>query len=136
MGCPLSRTAVDLLLAVTLLVVAPMRAICYDSCVSDADSVPVAESAVAACHEGSDASMPSHGESSDDGCRHRDEAPAEMLRAAPKLDDQSSGAPHVTHDATEARNDVAAPVAYGSVTPLVTLHAASSPLHAPPPLRL
>lgn len=135
MGCPLSRTAVDLLLAVTLLVAAPMRTICYDSCVSDADSVPVDDPAVAACHEGSDASVPSHGEPSDDGCRHGDEAPAEMLRAAPKLDDQSGGAPHVAHYATEAMNDVA-PAVYGSVTPVVTLHAASPPLHAPPPLRL
>ena len=130
----MSRIVNHALLAVILLAASPLRAICADSCVADADVVQPSGHEGPVCHEPDDTAPPTDPESSDDGCRHGDDSPARGLQAAPKPVDVSPGAQAVVHVARDGMYDVAPMTSRTGAAGL--RHVAPAPMCFLTPLRI
>ena len=131
----MNRTVIHLLLAIVLLAASPLRALCSESCVSDPDAVQTIGHDEPACHESHASSSPSDSDTSEDGCRHGDESPAQSLRAAHKPVDLSADSRALLHVAPAGVHDGIAmtPRVVASTLPF---HAVPAPRRFPTPLRI
>jgi len=102
----MSPRAIHVLLVVLLLAASPLRALCYDVCISGPEVVSSADDGPA-CHEPHDAAPTSRSEPSDDGCRHSGQAPVMGPRAVSKTAATSASVPIFVHASPGPTHDIA-----------------------------